>query len=78
MYWIKIFFTRLLLGLIRVYQLILSPLLGSAKCRYYPSCSEYTALALQKKGIFKGLYLSIKRILRCAPWGGSGYDPVPD
>lgn len=48
-----------------------------ASCRYTPTCSEYAVLALKKYGPAKGLYLAVKRIFRCHPWGGSGYDPVP-
>ena len=48
-----------------------------ASCRYQPTCSTYSFEALKKHGLIKGLYLSIKRILSCHPWGGSGYDPVP-
>lgn len=48
-----------------------------AACRFTPTCSEYAVQALKKYGPLKGLYLAIKRILRCNPWGGSGYDPVP-
>jgi len=62
--------------LIKIYQLIISPLFPSA-CRYSPTCSHYTLEALKKYGIFKGSWLGIKRISRCHPWGGSGYDPVP-
>jgi hypothetical protein len=47
------------------------------KCRYTPTCSEYTVQALKKHGLFKGGWLAIKRISSCHPWGGSGYDPVP-
>ena len=61
---------------IRFYQLALSPLLGPS-CRFTPTCSEYARQALMKHGPIKGLYLAIWRILRCNPWGGSGYDPVP-
>jgi len=68
---------KMLLGLIKLYQIVVSPFLGPAKCRYTPSCSTYAEEALQKYGIGKGLWLSIKRIARCAPWGGHGYDPVP-
>lgn len=68
---------RILLFLVRAYQVMISPLLGPSKCRYIPTCSEYAREALQKHGILKGSRLSIKRILRCAPWGGHGYDPVP-
>lgn len=68
--------SSILLLLIRVYQVTLSPLLGSS-CRYTPSCSSYTAEAIQKHGALKGGWLGLKRILSCHPWGGSGYDPVP-
>ncbi|MCO6474446.1 MAG: membrane protein insertion efficiency factor YidD [Melioribacteraceae bacterium] len=61
---------------IRAYQILISPLFPSS-CRYTPTCSHYSIEALKKYGIFKGLWLSIKRISRCHPWGGSGYDPVP-
>ncbi len=61
---------------IRFYQLAISPLLGPS-CRFIPTCSEYARQALMKHGPIKGLYLAIWRILRCNPWGGSGYDPVP-
>ena len=61
---------------IRAYQVLLSPLLPNA-CRYTPTCSQYTVEALKKYGFFKGLWLGIKRLSRCRPGGGSGYDPVP-
>jgi hypothetical protein len=61
---------------IRIYQKIISPLLPGV-CRYRPTCSEYMAEAIQTHGIVKGLYLGTRRLLRCHPWGGSGYDPVP-
>ncbi len=61
---------------IRFYQIAISPLLGPS-CRFTPTCSEYARQALIKHGPIKGLYLAIWRILRCNPWGGSGYDPVP-
>ena len=48
-----------------------------ASCRYTPTCSEYAIEAIKKHGPFKGLYLAVRRLLRCHPWGGSGYDPVP-
>lgn len=64
------------IGLIKIYQLIISPILGP-KCRYTPSCSHYAVQALKKYGVFKGSWLAIKRIARCHPWGGHGYDPVP-
>ncbi|UZO80594.1 membrane protein insertion efficiency factor YidD [Aquimarina sp. ERC-38] len=62
--------------LIRGYQRFLSPLLPPS-CRYQPTCSQYTLEALQKHGLFKGGWLSIKRIASCMPWGGHGHDPVP-
>ena len=62
--------------LIKIYQLLISPLFPSS-CRYNPTCSHYTLEALKKYGLLKGGWLGIKRILRCHPWGGSGYDPVP-
>jgi putative membrane protein insertion efficiency factor len=62
--------------LIKLYQWLISPWLG-AKCRYTPSCSQYGLEAFKKYGLFKGGYLTIKRILSCHPWGGHGYDPVP-
>ena len=62
--------------LIKFYQKCISPLLPNV-CRFKPSCSEYFIEALQIHGFIKGSYLGIKRILRCHPWGGSGYDPVP-
>lgn len=66
----------LLLWPIRFYQEAISPLLGPS-CRFTPTCSEYARQALVKHGPFKGLALAVWRILRCNPWGGSGYDPVP-
>ena len=68
--------TKLLIGLIRLYQITLSPWLGGA-CRYTPTCSNYGIEALEKYGAFKGGWLTIKRVVSCNPWGGSGYDPVP-
>ncbi len=62
--------------LIKVYQYALSPLLGS-NCRYSPTCSSYTIQAIQEWGPLKGSWLGLKRIGRCHPWGGEGYDPVP-
>ncbi|HPI53743.1 MAG TPA: membrane protein insertion efficiency factor YidD [Chitinophagaceae bacterium] len=63
--------------LIRIYQGVISPWMGPSKCRYQPTCSAYAIEALQKHGVVKGLWLSLKRISRCAPWGSHGYDPVP-
>ena len=65
-----------LLILIRGYQLIISPLLGS-NCRFMPTCSEYAMESLRSYGLIKGCYLTIKRIGKCHPWGGQGYDPIP-
>ncbi|MCC2644338.1 MAG: hypothetical protein K0R49_1804 [Burkholderiales bacterium] len=64
---------------IRAYQICISPFLPRS-CRYYPTCSEYTVIAIRKYGIIRGLFIGLKRILRCHPieclGGGSGYDPV--
>jgi len=62
--------------IIKIYQVLISPLFPSS-CRYTPTCSHYTVEALKKHGLFKGGWLGIKRITKCHPWGGSGYDPVP-
>jgi putative membrane protein insertion efficiency factor len=66
----------LLRGLIRLYQLLLSPLVGPS-CRYWPSCSEYAAEAIERHGALCGCGMAARRLLSCHPWGGSGYDPVP-
>lgn len=66
----------LLIGFIKIYQLIPGP--WHKMCRYTPTCSDYSIIALKRFGALKGSFLSIKRILRCAPWGGMGYDPVPE
>ena len=65
-----------LLILIRGYKLIISPLLGS-NCRFMPTCSEYAMESLRSYGLIKGSYLTIKRIGKCHPWGGHGYDRIP-
>ena len=62
--------------LIRLYRIFISPLLGS-NCRHTPTCSEYGIIALKKHGVFKGIYLTAKRILKCNPLFKGGYDPVP-
>jgi len=69
-------FSYLFLGIIFVYQKIISPLI-SPRCRYTPTCSEYGRIAIHKYGSLKGGKLAIKRILKCHPWGGHGYDPIP-
>ena len=66
----------LFIGLIKLYQLCISPLLGPS-CRFVPSCSEYGKEAFEKHGVFKGFYLTVKRILKCGPWHPGGHDPVP-
>ena len=74
--WLSHLVSWLLILPIRFYQLYISPLLGPS-CRFTPTCSEYAKQAIMKYGPIKGLGLAIWRILRCNPWGGSGYDPVP-
>lgn len=69
-------FARLLIAPIHFYQRFISPLTPPA-CRFTPTCSQYAVEALQTHGALRGSWLAIKRILRCHPWGGSGYDPVP-
>jgi uncharacterized protein len=69
--------TLLLRGLIRTYQLFISPMLGPS-CRYLPSCSDYAAEAIERHGPVAGTWLALRRLVRCHPWGGSGYDPVPE
>ena len=64
------------LAIIKFYQNFISPLLPST-CRYTPTCSEYSKQSLVKHGLIKGSFISIKRIIKCNPWGGNGYDPVP-
>lgn len=62
---------------VKIYQWVLSPL-WPAVCRFDPTCSHYAIEALQKRGPIIGLWLAIRRIARCHPWGGQGYDPVPE
>ena len=74
----KDFFTRTGCRLVRFYQLCISPFIGGrAACRFVPTCSEYTKQAIEKYGLIHGTWLGIKRISRCRPGGGCGYDPVP-
>jgi uncharacterized protein len=65
------------IAIIKIYQWTISPILGANKCRFTPTCSNYALEALKKHGVFKGTWLAVKRISRCHPFGGHGYDPVP-
>jgi uncharacterized protein len=67
---------KIFIALIRFYQYAISPYLAPA-CRFTPTCSHYGVESVKKHGAFKGGWLTLKRIGRCHPWGGSGYDPVP-
>jgi hypothetical protein len=67
---------KIALGLIKMYQSTISKVLPSS-CRYTPTCSEYTSEAINRYGIFKGIWMGTKRIARCHPWHEGGYDPVP-
>ncbi len=73
---VRIFFSYILIGLVRFYQYAISPF-TMASCRYTPSCSTYAIDAVRKHGPAKGGWLAIKRIISCNPWGGHGHDPVP-
>lgn len=64
----------LLIGLTRLYQWLISPLLGPC-CRFQPTCSEYLILSLRRHGVCRGLWRGLRRLARCHPWGASGYDP---
>ena len=68
---------RICIALIRFYQKHISPALPSC-CRYMPTCSQYAIEAIEKRGVFVGIFLAVKRVLRCNPFGGSGFDPVPE
>lgn len=67
---------RLLVALVTLYRWFVAPVLG-ANCRYDPSCSAYAVEALRRHGAWRGGWLALRRIARCHPWGGCGYDPVP-
>ena len=72
------FFSRVAIAMVRMYQYAISPFTGGrAACRFTPTCSEYTRIAIEKYGVFRGTWMGIKRISRCRPGGGFGYDPVP-
>ncbi|WP_081763255.1 membrane protein insertion efficiency factor YidD [Imhoffiella purpurea] len=67
---------RILIGLIRIYQYLISPLLGP-HCRFYPTCSHYAVEAIERHGVVYGTYLALRRLSRCHPWHPGGIDPVP-
>jgi hypothetical protein len=67
---------KFVIGLIKVYRLVLSPFLGQ-HCRFHPTCSEYTSQAVAEHGVLRGLFLGLRRILRCNPFFPGGHDPVP-
>lgn len=74
----KDIFTKFGCSLVRFYQMCISPFIGGcAACRFTPTCSEYTRIAIEKYGLIHGVWLGLKRISRCRPGGGYGYDPVP-
>lgn len=78
MHKIKSVFTIIAIAMVRFYQLAISPVIGGrAACRFTPTCSEYTRIAIEKHGIIRGVYMGFRRICRCRPGGGCGYDPVP-
>ena len=68
-------FKNFFIKLIKLYKFIISPLLGT-NCRFVPSCSNYAIQSIEEKGVVKGIYFSVRRVLKCHPFGGSGYDPV--
>ncbi len=67
---------QLFIYMVKLYQILISPLLGANKCRFNPSCSQYMIEAIAKNGILKGIYVGTKRILRCHPFCEGGYDPI--
>jgi len=69
--------SKIFISFIKIYQFTLSPFLGK-QCRFTPTCSSYSEESFKKHGSIKGIYLTLHRIMRCNPWGGSGFDPVPD
>lgn len=73
---LKSIFSSIIIGIVRFYQLAISPWLGSS-CRYTPTCSQYMIEAVKEWGPLKGSWLGLKRIGRCHPWGSHGHDPVP-
>jgi len=77
MKYVTLFVKKIMIFLIRIYQIFISPLFPPT-CRFYPTCSTYFIQALEKHGVVKGSYLGMKRILKCHPGNPGGYDPVPD
>lgn len=72
---IKELLTNLVIGLIKTYKYLISPLIGN-NCRYLPTCSDYTKESIIKFGLIIGIWLGLKRIIRCHPWAKGGYDPI--
>ena len=72
---IKNICTKFVISLINIYKYLISPLLGN-NCRFLPTCSEYTKESIIKFGLFRGVWLGLKRIVKCHPWGKGGYDPI--
>lgn len=70
-------FARILIAVVRFYQLGISPWFPGS-CRYHPTCSAYAIEAIRRHGSLRGVYMSARRVARCHPWGGHGYDPVPE
>jgi putative membrane protein insertion efficiency factor len=68
--------TMVLIAVISVYRRVISPLLGP-RCRFLPTCSEYAVMALERHGLLRGSYLTVRRLLRCHPFHAGGFDPVP-
>lgn len=68
--------TKLMVGLIRIYQVALSPYVGQ-QCRFAPTCSQYAIEVFEKFGFFQGLFYTVKRLLKCHPWHAGGHDPIP-
>lgn len=76
MKWLNLIFSKLIVGLVRFYQLAISPWMGKS-CRYSPTCSQYMIEAVNEWGPMRGFWMGLKRVGTCHPWGGEGYDPVP-